>query len=92
MKPHKWAKEIKAWADGAEIECFSEAKSLWMPCRFPEWEEELYYRLAPTQPKEPQYLYVYGVGNECQIHLGSPMGSPAHYVYIGKIKLEVNDE
>ena len=20
MKPHKWAKEIKAWADGAEIE------------------------------------------------------------------------
>jgi hypothetical protein len=53
MKPHKWHKEIKAWADGAEIECFNESKSLWEFCMFPEWEEELYFRISPTQPKEP---------------------------------------
>ena len=87
MAQHKWHKEIKAWADGAEIECFSEAKSLWMPCRFPEWEEELYYRIAPSQPKEPQYLYVY-YDQKGQQLLRTFLGMNAGETYIGKIKLE----
>ena len=89
MKPHKWAKEIKAWADGATIECFNESKSLWEFCMFPEWEEELYFRVAPTQPKEPQYLYVYANTN------GEPMifaKKKPYQPYLGKIKLEQDDE
>ena len=62
MKPHKWAKEIKAWADGAEIEhrWLSEIDFQWFKCKEAiDWNNELLeYRIKP-QPKEPQYLYVY---------------------------------
>jgi hypothetical protein len=30
MAQHKWHKEIKAWADGAEIEYFDELKIRWL--------------------------------------------------------------
>ena len=93
MKPHKWAKEIKAWADGAEIEqrYIGSATTTyrnytdWHPTNdihwdMPSWE----YRIKP-QPKEPQYLYVYDEGrlvfglfkHECKS-------------YLGKIKLEID--
>ena len=73
MKQHKWAKEIKAWADGGEIE------SKWENC---DWElddaprfyhENYQFRIKP-QPKEqltvnlirasdvkvkPKHLWVY---------------------------------
>lgn len=89
MKPHKWHKEIKAWADGAEIECYSKG--------YPDagWQEfdgnwgEIEgwkFRIKP-QPKEPQYLYVYadeGGINFSQWHTEFTNGVP----YIGKIKLE----
>ena len=29
MKQHRWAKEIKAWADGAEIEWFNDGKRIY---------------------------------------------------------------
>ena len=66
MKPHKWAKEIIAWANGAEIEqrCHSPSikEIIWSDWeQFDgEWTEEKHweYRIKP-QPKEPQYLYVW---------------------------------
>ena len=60
MKPHKWAKEIHAWADGATIEQKFRDDSYWE--KFDgEWveDEDWAYQVKP-QPKEPQYLYVYG--------------------------------
>lgn len=60
---HKWHKEIKAWADGAEIEWkyndepddFME----WTLIKWPTWEAiNLKYRIKP-QPKDPKYLYAY---------------------------------
>ena len=67
MKPHKWAKEIKAWADGAEIEyrTFSLNKgntkwTNWMPqSRLGAFYDDgdfghnYEYRIKP-QPKEQQ--------------------------------------
>ena len=98
MKQHKWHKEIKAWADGAEIEArynysgTDDRKSFWTKweemnstCRFSEddwWE----YRIKP-QPIEPQYLYVYGYLENQNISFEKSIGMP----YIGKIKLEVDD-
>ena len=39
MKPHKWAKEIKAWADGAEIEVrFKEQPTFKSEGFWTEWE------------------------------------------------------
>ena len=56
MKPHKWAKEIKAWADGAEIEYKSiHDDDDWELDDQPYWDErDFIYRIKP-QPKEPKY-------------------------------------
>lgn len=50
MKPHKWAKEIKAWADGAEIEwCYmAEPFGIWQTVTSPNWDStNLKYRIKP---------------------------------------------
>ena len=49
MKPHKHAELIKAWADGAEIEFYSEAFEEWQnPGKSPEWSEDYQYRIKPA--------------------------------------------
>jgi hypothetical protein len=97
MAQHKWHKEIKAWADGAEIEIRVNTETLgcdwtaikqdhdWTPA------EGVEYRIK-LQPKEPQYLYVYDT--EEGIKLGT-VGSAVPiknlngaYSLIGRIKLE----
>jgi hypothetical protein len=99
MKPHKWAKEIKAWADGAEIEIRVNTKTVgcdWTAIKQDhDWTptEGVEYRIKP-QPKEPQYLYVYEhEGN------GISFGYKPHGALnmwqtkiIGKIKLEDESE
>ena len=93
MKPHKWAKEIKAWADGAEIESESQYLiGVWQLDMSPEWDtDEFIFRIKP-QPKEPQYLYAHRT-NEGEITFEIDEGvSVVGYQYIGKIKLEVDDE
>ena len=83
MAQHKWAKEIHAWADGAEIE-------MWYGDRWeqvyhaPDWFEHEEYRIKP-QPKEPQYLYVYLDDN---YELSTIPLDNDKWKYIGKIKLE----
>jgi len=87
---HKWHKEIKAWADGAEIE-YAVANSLnyeWHPLdsvnRFE--HRNTNFRIKP-QPKEKKYLYVYADG-DFFIHSQSPIGAPAHWQYFGKIEVQ----
>ena len=57
MKQHKWHKEIKAWADGAEIEFWNDERETWSSIFVgsqPRWYEDVKYRIKP-QPKEPQF-------------------------------------
>ncbi len=107
MKQHRWAKEIKAWADGAEIECrwnlnnrITKEKEwgLWINNNSPDWNhDDVEFRIKP-QPKEPRYLYVYDNGFERTFttnRCGSVIKTDnpnAIYKYIGKIKLEQDDE
>lgn len=83
MKQHKWHKEIKAWADGAEIEQKHITINMWS-----EFDGDWYsdgnweYRIKP-QPKEPQYLYVY----ESMAGLTFSKHKETTFC-IGKIKLE----
>jgi hypothetical protein len=83
---HKWHKEIKAWADGAEIE--SNGGCGWFRDASPDWNDDDYeFRIKP-QPKEPQYLYVY---EDLQWDLYSYKlcrRKGEFGTYIGKIKLE----
>jgi hypothetical protein len=56
MKPHKWAKEIKAWADGAEIECRNMQDGIdqtgWYQTGNPNWTlKNAEFRIKPT-PKD----------------------------------------
>ena len=49
MMKHKWHKEIKAWADGAEIEEFS--YGVWEKRDQPRWHLNYQYRIF-RKPKE----------------------------------------
>lgn len=104
MAQHKWHKEIKAWADGIEIEIRTPlskfvSQQSWVKFQgntFPmvEFEDgvalDVEYRIKP-QPKEPQYLYVYmcKVDGKYEFTKSKIYGYPK--LYIGKIKLEVDD-
>lgn len=48
MKPHKHAELIKAWADGAVIQCM-DVRGKWRDVS-PAWDEDLDYRIKP-EPK-----------------------------------------
>jgi hypothetical protein len=94
MKPHKWAKEIKAWADGAEIEARYEKAEGWTDWKLEEggfifYQKGAEYRIKP-QPKESQYLYVYM--NDGGVLFSKELNEIFKHRYIGKIKLEVDDE
>lgn len=121
MKKHKWHKEIKAWADGAEIEERWISKNTeedeWREAQTnPAWDcDGLEFRIKPqvmfnglteeetnntasvkglTQPKEPQYLYVYQSYEETtfgNIKIISQKRTPINATCIGKIKLEVEE-
>jgi hypothetical protein len=94
MAQHKWHKEIKAWADGAEIEFNNfHNKDLWMLDTNPDWyATHGEFRIKP-QPKEPQYLYVYEDSNGCSLSLGKGKWETMYgSKYLGKIKLEMNDD
>ena len=97
MKQHKWHKEIKAWADGVEIECRLHGKQDWHVTS-PVWDDLYEYRIKP-QPKEPQYLGVVALTNGQIILVRDgqliPLskGQSVHKI-IGKIPLivESNDD
>lgn len=57
MKQHKWHKEIKAWADGSEIEFKVNGEGEWMLLKgTPYWEcESDLFRIKP-QPKEEDWV------------------------------------
>jgi hypothetical protein len=87
---HKWHKEIKAWADGAEIECICISDDYDNPThwkqviKFLEWDDEnMEFRIKP-QPKEPQYLYVFRNPRDGEFMLSEYDSKGS----VGKIKLE----
>ena len=102
MKQHKWYKELVAWASGIQIqERFIPDDDIWIDLQEtdePLWNSSDYeYRIKP-QPKEPQYLYVYkhfksemldfSLANEND----SSNVENGQMIYIGKIRLETEDE
>jgi hypothetical protein len=93
---HKWHKEIKAWADGAEIECkymrIDNKWSEWIVTKKPVWDsyDQVEYRIK-LQPKEPKYLYVYFNERTEKIDFDVIACDLGYLQYIGKIKLENDD-
>jgi hypothetical protein len=90
MMKHKWHKEIKAWADGAEIESnyIDGAEEVWVSEERPHWwKNDFEFRIKP-QPKETQYLYVYQNTKSEFIALSLIERKDKEYNLISKIKLE----
>lgn len=88
---HKWYNEIVAWASGAEIEYLADK---WRTCdKNPVWSEEIEYRIKP-QPKPDVYLYVYFNKDIKQLALDTQIRDDLDnlLIYVGKIKLEQDDE
>jgi hypothetical protein len=64
-KPHKWAKEIKAWADGYEVEHnFNPDVPHWItlhPASVIDWNyPQVQFRIKPSTIDVYQYLYYAG--------------------------------
>jgi hypothetical protein len=94
-KPHKWAKEIKAWADGFEIEWRTNNGSMHTEWReageVPNWHVVIAEFRIKQQPKEPKYLYVFRTSTNGQVEYRLHHDKDTGGAYIGKIKLE-NEE
>ena len=56
-KPHIHAEAIKAWADGAEIECRQISGGHWLTVHDPAWRKVFEYRIKP-EPKSDVVDYV----------------------------------
>ena len=70
-QPHKWAKEIKAWADGAKIEVrditnySNPEQAKWTPFEdfdYPIWLDEWEYRIKPELNQIKGYLILTKLG------------------------------
>ncbi len=61
MNQHKWHKEIKAWADGAEIEFQLRPHNLWNSCKDyePFWAVDTSYRIKPSKPRVGAVIVLY---------------------------------
>lgn len=69
-KPHKHAAVIKAWADGAEIQCNDPSfyNPTWTDIDHPHWELGMEYRVKPGNVH--RYLPVYKVDNDAKVVAG----------------------
>ena len=92
MKPHKHAKLIKDWADGAEIEMYFPVEEVWKLLAQPRWLDEYQYRIKP-EPKPDVVRYFYSeVNSMCGIRFSDCHGIAAKELKItwdgetGKLK------
>jgi len=69
MKPHKHAELIKAWADGAQIQCFDCNHDGWKDLgEYFVWANDYQYRIKP-EPKPDYVQYINFHLNLCVIDL-----------------------
>jgi hypothetical protein len=88
---HKHAELIKAWADGAEIECKADSSNLndWIPCLHPFWDDDsVEFRIKPEEPKMRD-MYIYKCGSMARIWIDEKPPEEAEmgtaWEYIGRI-------
>ncbi len=51
MTPHVHKDLIIAWANGAQIQCYSGIKETWLNLTNPTWHEDAVYRIKPVIKK-----------------------------------------
>jgi len=82
MKPHKHAKLIKAWADGAEIE-FKDREGFWC-VGLPTWSEDAEYRIkSEPKPDHGESMTLYA----CLASIEDKTKRDRSYIEIGNFHL-----
>lgn len=89
MTPHKWAKEIKAWADGAEIQYRIKPRveggeySAWVTQKNPQWYtgDVSEYRIKPGQDVKDPSVEAFERGEPVPIK--DVLINPEHPAYDG---------
>jgi len=93
---HKWHKEIKAWADGAEIEACS--AGIWFSTDYPNWDVNNEFRIKPQtvkfsssghhfRLKEKKYLYAYSYDGLI-LWSETTLNVPDRLIFVGKIEVQ----
>ena len=92
MKQHKWHKEIKAWANGGEVEVWDSDIQEFVFTPEPNWHRPLAEFRIKQQPKESEYLYVYLADEGYHLSRLNPYESKymkrEHVECIGKLRIE----
>lgn len=68
---HIHANEIKAWADGEDIEIYLQDSFSWCRCPYPSWDKENKYRVKPKNivvARHLSYLPEHRVTETCVSH------------------------
>lgn len=92
-KPHKHAKLIKAWADGAEIEYLNTTDHIWQPIfKGWSWDSTLHIDMRIKPEPRPDFVY-YGQLDE-PARGGYTLGScfTSHHDSCDKLKLTFDGE
>ena len=90
MAQHKWAKEIHAWADGAEIEdrvLYEGGYTGWRTVYdTPDWNNTWHeYRIKPQPIITDYYIWANHKGEVRFCHPDKLCETPREYHYIGKL-------
>jgi hypothetical protein len=89
MTQHKWHKEIKAWADGAEIEMWYPQYDGWGDCINPMFDINHIYRIKPKvkitgRVASNTWLEEHEVRIEALEKIVSPQPKEPQYLYVYK--------
>ena len=88
-QPHKWAKEIKAWADGAQIQQ-SYPQGNWVDCPYnvPDWLNKAYiFRIKPDSITIKGYLILTKLGFTSTVYQSLKGAKAASELYPSFIKI-----
>ena len=73
--PHKWAKEIKAWADGETIQTLTNFCE-WIDLVEPRFDLDSYLRIKPEPIFKNHYLHLYLSDDSVHFSSSSPSCVP----------------
>jgi hypothetical protein len=80
-KPHVHAALIKQWADGAQIEYFSELNERWMTATCPKWSPQYTFRVKPV-PHPQQDLIDAARNGDSTIQFQGALGTGEWYSFL----------
>lgn len=92
--PHKHAELIKAWADGAEIEYWSDYRNAWLEiCAHPDWMPTTKYRIKPEpKPDVVHDIKVWQSSDQLRKHILHLYNSETRTVGAANLRLTFDGE